>query len=127
MSKTIAKQKLNLVSALRVLVYLFQEGRSIGLEDKIHALELMRQEGLDTVESMARLGYVPDERQYDVAIAALKDLNVCSQIHLISDNPHKRAQLEIGGFTVIERVKLGYHLTPLTQNELLAKIQWLAA
>jgi GTP cyclohydrolase II len=76
---------------------------------------------------MTRLGHAPDDRQYDIAISALKDLNVCAQVHLIGDNLHKREQLEAGGFTVIEQVKLGYHLTPLTQNELLARIQWLVA
>jgi len=104
-----------------VLIYLFQEGRGIGLEAKIHALELVRVEGVDTVESLQRMGYEPDLRQYDGAVQALKDLNTYTQIRLISNNPEKRGQLENGGFEVVEMVKLKYDITSLAESELRTK------
>lgn len=101
-----------------VLVYLFQEGRGIGLEAKIRVLETRRQEQLDTVESMQRCGYAPDMRRYEVAAAALRDLGVCSQLRLISNNPHKRQALEGAGFTIIEQVHLTYAISSQAYAEL---------
>jgi GTP cyclohydrolase II len=85
-----------------ILLYLPQEGRGIGLLNKIKAYEL-QDKGLDTVEANRRLGFAADSRDYDFAAAALKALGVGS-VRLLSNNPDKIEQLERGGVRVVERV-----------------------
>lgn len=85
-----------------ILLYLPQEGRGIGLLNKIKAYEL-QDKGLDTVEANRRLGFAADSRDYDFAAAALKALGVGS-VRLLSNNPDKIAQLERRGVRVVERV-----------------------
>jgi GTP cyclohydrolase II len=85
-----------------VLLYLPQEGRGIGLLNKVKAYQL-QDEGLDTVEANRRLGFAADSRDYDFAAAALKALGVRS-LRLLSNNPDKIEQLQRGGLRVVERV-----------------------
>ncbi len=85
-----------------IVLYLPQEGRGIGLINKLKAYEL-QDEGLDTVEANRRLGFAADSRDYDFAAAALKALNVHS-VRLLSNNPDKIAQLERSGIRVVERI-----------------------
>jgi GTP cyclohydrolase II len=85
-----------------VLLYLPQEGRGIGLLNKLRAYELQDQ-GLDTVEANRKLGFAADSRDYDFAAAALKALGVRS-VRLLSNNPEKVRQLERGGVRVAKRV-----------------------
>lgn len=85
-----------------VLLYLPQEGRGIGLLNKLKAYEL-QDAGLDTVEANRKLGFADDSRDYDFAAAALKALGAHS-IRLLSNNPEKVRQLELGGVNVAERV-----------------------
>jgi GTP cyclohydrolase II len=85
-----------------ILLYLPQEGRGIGLINKVKAYEL-QDEGLDTVEANRKLGFAADSRDYDFAAAALKALGVHS-VRLLSNNPDKITQLERGGVRVVERV-----------------------
>jgi GTP cyclohydrolase II len=85
-----------------VLLYLPQEGRGIGLLNKIKAYQL-QDKGLDTVEANRRLGFAADSRDYDFAAAALKALGIRS-VRLLSNNPDKIKQLEGAGIRVIERV-----------------------
>ena len=85
-----------------VVLYLPQEGRGIGLLNKLKAYELQDQ-GLDTVEANRRLGFAADSRDYDFAAAALKALGVRS-VRLLSNNPDKVQQLESGGIRIVERV-----------------------
>lgn len=85
-----------------IVLYLPQEGRGIGLINKIKAYEL-QDEGLDTVEANRRLGFAADSRDYDFAAAALKALGV-SAVRLLSNNPDKIQQLESGGVRVVKRV-----------------------
>jgi GTP cyclohydrolase II len=85
-----------------VLLYLPQEGRGIGLLNKLKAYELQDQ-GLDTVEANRRLGFAADSRDYDFAAAALKALGV-REVRLLSNNPEKVKQLERGGVRVAKRV-----------------------
>lgn len=80
------------------VVYLRQEGRGIGLVNKIRAYAL-QDGGLDTVEANLALGFHDDERRYDVAAAILRSLNVGS-VRLISNNPSKRRGLEEHGMVV---------------------------
>jgi len=85
-----------------ILLYLPQEGRGIGLINKVKAYQLQDQ-GLDTVEANRRLGFEADSRDYDFAAEALKALGARS-VRLLSNNPDKIAQLGRGGVRVIERV-----------------------
>jgi GTP cyclohydrolase II len=85
-----------------VLLYLPQEGRGIGLLNKLKAYEL-QDEGLDTVEANRRLGFAADSRDYEFAAEALKALGIRAA-RLLSNNPDKVRQLEDAGIRVVERV-----------------------
>jgi len=85
-----------------VVLYLPQEGRGIGLINKLKAYEL-QDAGLDTVEANKRLGFADDVRDYEFAAEALKSLGVRS-LRLLSNNPDKVEQLERSGIRVVERV-----------------------
>ena len=85
-----------------ILLYLPQEGRGIGLINKVRAYEL-QDAGLDTVEANRKLGFAADSRDYEFAAEALKALGV-NEIRLLSNNPDKVAQLEKSGVHVVERV-----------------------
>ena len=85
-----------------VLVYLRQEGRGIGLGNKIRAYALQAS-GADTVEANLALGFEADERSYDIAGAILRDLGVLS-VRLMTNNPLKVKGLQDAGVTVVDRV-----------------------
>ena len=85
-----------------VLVYLRQEGRGIGLANKIRAYKL-QEEGLDTVDANLALGFRDDDRDYGVAVAMLRTLGVRS-VRLMTNNPDKVSQLRRYGLQVTERV-----------------------
>jgi GTP cyclohydrolase II len=87
-----------------VVVYLRQEGRGIGLGNKVRAYAL-QQAGVDTVEANRMLGFADDARQYDVAAAILRDLGV-RRVALMTNNPRKVQGLVDGGIDVAERVAI---------------------
>lgn len=87
-----------------VLLYLNQEGRGIGIANKIRAYELQEQ-GLDTVEANERLGFKADQRDYGIGVQILKDLGVRS-MRLLSNNPRKLVGLEGYGLSVAEWLPL---------------------
>jgi GTP cyclohydrolase II len=89
------------------LLYLRQEGRGIGLYDKLDAYAL-QDTGLDTYEANLALGHAPDERDYTVAAQMLDALGV-STVALLSNNPDKAVQLERLGVTVAARVPTAVH------------------
>ncbi len=84
-----------------VVVYLRQEGRGIGLGNKIRAYALQEQ-GADTVEANEQLGFAPDLRSYELAAAILNDLGVRS-VSLMTNNPDKVSGLEQAGLRVTDR------------------------
>jgi 3,4-dihydroxy 2-butanone 4-phosphate synthase / GTP cyclohydrolase II len=87
-----------------VIIYLRQEGRGIGLLNKIKAYEL-QEHGLDTVEANHHLGFKSDEREYSKAVHILKDLNIRS-VKMITNNPSKIIGLEKHGVIVNGRISL---------------------
>ncbi len=87
-----------------VIVYLSQEGRGIGLMNKIAAYKL-QEEGLDTVDANLRLGFGADERDYGVGATILHEVGV-KKIRLMTNNPKKRAGLEGYGLKIVENVPI---------------------
>ncbi len=87
-----------------LLIYENQEGRGIGLLNKLRAYEL-QDEGLDTVEANVRLGFKADLRDYALPAAILQYFGI-SEVRLLSNNPDKVAALEQAGITVVERAPI---------------------
>ena len=104
-----------------VLVYLRQEGRGIGLINKLRAYAL-QDLGLDTVEANERLGFPPDLRNYGVGAQILNDLGV-NQICLITNNPRKIAGLRGYGLEMVDRVPLLIEATSYNVDYLTAKAE----
>lgn len=88
-----------------VIVYMRQEGRGIGLLNKLKAYKLQQEEGLDTVEANKRLGFAPDLRHFGIGAQILHDLGV-RDIRLLTNNPRKVIGLEGYGLRIVERVPI---------------------
>lgn len=102
-----------------VLIYLNQEGRNIGLANKIKAYALQEQ-GLDTVEANEQLGFAADPRNYEAAAAILKDLGI-KQIDLLTNNPEKTGQLRNLGINIRTVVPLEIAPNPIDISYLKTK------
>ncbi len=102
-----------------VLVYLRQEGRGIGLLNKLQAYAL-QDEGADTVEANERLGFAPDLRDYGVGAQILVDLGV-KRLRLLTNNPRKVVALQGFGMQVVERVPLHAGENPYNEAYLATK------
>ncbi len=103
-----------------VLLYLRQEGRGIGLGNKIRAYALQQEQGLDTVEANLKLGFADDHRRYDVAGEMLRSLGVNS-VDLITNNPLKIAGLVDEGIPVRRRIPSRTLTNPLNVDYLKTK------
>jgi 3,4-dihydroxy 2-butanone 4-phosphate synthase / GTP cyclohydrolase II len=102
-----------------VLLYLNQEGRGIGLANKIRAYEL-QDEGFDTVEANERLGFKPDQRDYGMGVQILRELGVRS-MRLLSNNPRKLVGVEGYGLSVTEWLPLEIPVSESTRRYLTTK------
>ena len=96
-----------------VVIYMQQEGRGIGLMNKIAAYKL-QEEGYDTVDANVHLGFKPDERDYGCGAQMLRHLNV-HKMRLLTNNPVKRVGLEAYGLEIVENVPI--EITPNIYNE----------
>lgn len=104
-----------------LVLYLRQEGRGIGLYNKLDAYALQAQ-GLDTYEANRRLGFKNDLRDYRVAAQMLRALGI-ERLRLLSNNPDKIAQLRAAGITVDEEISTGVFLKPSNRGYLEAKVK----
>jgi GTP cyclohydrolase II len=104
-----------------ILLYLRQEGRGIGLLDKLRAYNL-QDDGYDTVEANLILGHQADERDYGVAASILCDLSIHS-VRLLTNNPEKISELTRLGIQVTERISLDPTINPENARYLLTKFQ----
>lgn len=95
------------------VIYLRQEGRGIGLHNKLRAYELQDQ-GLDTVEANERLGFPADRRDYGVGAHILREIGL-RQLRILTNNPKKINRLEVYGITIAEQLPL--EITPNDHNE----------
>lgn len=102
-----------------LVVYLPQEGRGIGLMNKLKAYEL-QDRGMDTVEANRELGFAADDRDYRFCAATLKLLGARA-IRLLSNNPDKVQQLEQEGIRIVERVPCQPRTSHRTRNYLVTK------
>ena len=102
-----------------VLLYLSQEGRGIGLANKIRAYSL-QDDGLDTVEANERLGFKPDQRDYGIGVQILREIGVRS-MRLLSNNPRKLVGIEGYGLSVTQWLPLEIPPSPSTRRYLTAK------
>jgi GTP cyclohydrolase II len=102
-----------------ILLYLPQEGRGIGLMNKLRAYEL-QDKGMDTVEANEFLGFAADAREYDFPAQILKKLKA-RRIRLLSNNPDKVRQLESSGIQVIERVPCQPRLSKISRRYMQTK------
>ncbi len=102
-----------------VVLYMFQEGRGIGLVNKLKAYKLQEQ-GLDTVEANIELGFAADERDYGVGAQILRNLGV-RKIKLLSNNPKKRAALLGYGLEIVETISLEMPTNPHNEGYMKTK------
>lgn len=96
-----------------VVVYMNQEGRGIGLMNKMKAYKL-QEEGMDTVDANLHLGFKADERDYGVGAQILREVGVC-KIKLLTNNPIKRIGLEAYGLSIVENIPI--EIKPNKYNE----------
>lgn len=102
-----------------VLIYMQQEGRGIGLMNKIAAYKL-QEEGLDTVEANVHLGFKPDEREYGCGAQMLRHLGI-HKMRLMTNNPTKRVGLEAYGLEIVENIPIEITPTPYDYSYLKTK------
>lgn len=108
------EKSLNIIAKDKgVLIYLRQEGRGIGLINKLKAYQL-QDTGLNTIDANTHLGFQVDARDFNIAISIIQELNI-KQVNLLTNNPEKLAAFEDADVEVIQRIPL--ITIPLPENE----------
>jgi len=102
-----------------IILYMNQEGRGIGLVNKLKAYKL-QEEGMDTVEANIHLGFAQDERDYGVGAQILRHLNA-TRLKLMSNNPKKRAGLKGYGIEIVDIVPIEIKSNPHNEKYLQTK------
>ena len=102
-----------------VLLYMRQEGRGIGLSNKLRAYKL-QDHGMDTVEANESLGFRPDQREYGIGAQILYDLGI-REMQLLTNNPGKRAGLKGFGLNIVERIPIEIPANRINRNYLETK------
>jgi 3,4-dihydroxy 2-butanone 4-phosphate synthase/GTP cyclohydrolase II len=102
-----------------LVLYMNQEGRGIGLINKLKAYKLQEQ-GLDTVQANLELGFQMDERDYGVGAQIIRDLGI-RKIRLISNNPKKRVGLMGYGLEIVDNIPIEIHPNPHNESYLITK------
>lgn len=92
-----------------VIIYLFEEGRGVGLQKKIEAIKLQKEKGINTVEAFKALGFQDDERNFELAVAVLNSLYYDREIELITNNPLKVQKVKEAGLKLSD-VKNSVHV-----------------
>lgn len=95
-----------------LVIYLRQEGRGIGIINKLHAYR-EQEKGFNTIEANTKLGFEIDTRKYNIAIDILKEFKI-TRINLLTNNPDKKVSLENAGFEEVQRVSL--EIVPKLEN-----------
>ncbi len=108
------------------LLYLFEEGRGTGLMNKVRAVKLQQDSGIDTGKAFEDLGYTRDPRDYAVAIETMHALNLPVEIRLATNNPGKVAAVEKAGYKIVERVQLQYATSKAIDDYLQMKVRSLS-
>jgi 3,4-dihydroxy 2-butanone 4-phosphate synthase/GTP cyclohydrolase II len=106
-------------AGIGAIVYLRQEGRGIGLANKLRAYKLQEQ-GLDTVQANLQLGFLADKRDYGIGAQILRDLGL-RQIKILTNNPKKISRLEVYGIKIVEQIPLRAKPGPHNINYLKTK------
>ncbi len=101
------------------IIYLRQEGRGIGLANKLHAYKLQEQ-GVDTVDANLQLGFRADRRDYGIGAQIIRDLGL-KQIRILTNNPKKTSRLEVYGIKIVEQIPLIAEPGPHNTNYLKTK------
>jgi len=104
-----------------VVIYQFAEGRGIGIEEKIRALEIQRTQKVDTVEAFKIMNLPADLRNYDAPIGALNDIALANTVIFVSQNPNKIKAIEDAGYIIDEIRPPTVDITAHNMPELIAK------
>lgn len=103
-----------------IVIYMYDEGRGLGLPGKLESINLEQTSGIDTVEAYRQLGYNPDLRDYTVAVDILKTFAITS-VRLVTNNPKKKEALVNGGINVEQMIGLNLPITSHAIDELKVK------
>ncbi len=106
------------------VIYLYQEGRGLGLKEKIEAISIQSTENVNTAEAFSRLGHSSDPRSYDAVVEVLKELSV-DELLLATNNPRKMSALEESGVNVVDRIRLDIETNSLMREYIQQKTEFL--
>jgi len=103
------------------IVYTYSEWRWVWMENKIKLYEIQNKKKKNTIEAFEELWFPPDIRKYDTEVEALKDIWICKNIFVVSDNPHKLNAIKTAWFNIIKKIDLNISVNKFNRNELKTK------